>query len=151
MRYMGALACAWLALPAIADVYRWTDAQGQVHYASRPPPSGAARVDLPAATTPPAAPDIDAAQRRERQQRMLDAYEYERGRKQAEAARAAEARAANAARCRSLRTEWRRLSYPGPIYVKRADGGRDYLSDEQREGYKTRLRPAYLEACGEQP
>lgn len=33
-----------LAMPAMAaGVYRWTDAQGNVHYSDQPPPAGAAR------------------------------------------------------------------------------------------------------------
>jgi hypothetical protein len=36
---------------AVADTYKWIDAQGQIHYSDRPPPAGAEKVEvLPAQT-----------------------------------------------------------------------------------------------------
>ena len=101
----------------------------------------------------PAAKDAAAgsAARRARQQRVLEAYEYQRNQKKAEAARAAQARQRAAARCRELHRRWRSLSFPGPVYLSGPDGGRDYLSDEQRAAEKERMRPAYAQACGEEP
>src|SRR5512147_1313366 len=33
---------AWLAaMPAVAETYKWTDAEGKVHYSDRPPPANA--------------------------------------------------------------------------------------------------------------
>jgi len=41
-----ALLCA--ALPAAADVYKWVDSEGKIHYSDTPPAKGAAKtVDLP--------------------------------------------------------------------------------------------------------
>lgn len=56
------------ALPAAAETYKWTDAEGKVHYSDQPPP---ANIKNPAtvtprkrtsnpAPTPPADPDTDA-------------------------------------------------------------------------------------------
>jgi len=138
--------------PAAADVYRWTDAAGQVHYSERPPPQGPAlRLDLPATGSPPAGGDAHAAERRARQQRLLEAFEYERAQQAERAARAAKQRLADAERCRALRQRWGRLSHPGPIYVGRPDGGRDYLDAAQREAEKAGMRPAYRQACGQEP
>jgi len=36
---------------ASAEMYKWTDAQGQVHYSDRPPPSGAEKVEVIPAQT----------------------------------------------------------------------------------------------------
>jgi hypothetical protein len=153
MRCLSIIFCLWLSSPfsAVAEVYRWVDADGQVHYGERPPPQGARRIELPATTESDLEPDREAADRRARQQRLLDAYEYERERKEAAAAEAARSRQADAARCADLQQRWRRLSFGGPVYYRRADGDRDYLSDEQREAAKERLRPAYRAACGELP
>jgi len=41
-----ALAMASLAAPAMADVYRWVDANGKVHYSDTPPPEGAERLSM---------------------------------------------------------------------------------------------------------
>lgn len=151
MRQLLAICALCLAFPAPADVYRWVDDNGQVHYGERPPLEGADRVDLPTREAAPTNQDADAARRRERQQRLLNAYEYERAQKKADAARLAEQQRADAERCRVLQQRWRRLSHGGPVYIRRADGGRDFLSEQQRAAEKTRMRPAYAEACGRPP
>ena len=140
-----------LSLPAVAEVYRWVDPDGQVHYGESPPSEGALKIELPEALESSPEPDRETADRLARQQRLLDAYEHERERKEAAAADASRARQADAARCADLRQHWRRLSFAGPVYYQSPDGGRDYLNDEQREAAKQRLRPAYAAACGEPP
>lgn len=50
MRYLFLIICLVLASAASAEVYRWTDADGQVHYSDRPH-EGAESVDLPKAQT----------------------------------------------------------------------------------------------------
>jgi len=151
MRCLPPVLVLCLVFPAAADVYRWTDADGRVHYGERPPSQGAQRMDLPDAAPAPGADDPDASARRTRQQRLLEAYEYERAQKEAEAARAERERQADADRCRALQQRWRRLSHPGPVYIGRADGGRDYLDEAQREAEKASMRPAYVQACGREP
>ena len=37
------------------------------------------------------------------------------------------------------------------VYIKREDGEREYLSDRQRGAEKARIRPAYAQACGQEP
>jgi hypothetical protein len=147
------LASCLLALPpvAAAEVFRWTDENGRVHYGQRPPPTGAERLDLPQPAAGAAGIDADAAQRRERRRRLLDAYDYEREQKKAQQARETDDRQQAAVRCRKLQQRWRRLNYPRPLYVTGKDGEREYLSDQQREAEKARMRPAYREACGREP
>ena len=42
-----------LAVPAMADIYRWTDDDGQIHFGENPPPGvDAEQVDSPAAPAP---------------------------------------------------------------------------------------------------
>lgn len=45
-----------LALPAMAQMYKWVDANGEVHYSDRPPPSGVKNEKLQMPSEPPAAP-----------------------------------------------------------------------------------------------
>lgn len=141
---------ALLPLAAPADIYRWKDETGQVHYGQRPPPAGADKLELEQRPATRAVPDSQAA-RRARQQRLLEAFAYEREQKRAAAERAARDNRRSAADCRRLQRRWRLLSHPGPVYLANDDGGRDYLSDERRAAAKTDIRPAYLRACGEEP
>lgn len=58
------LAAIVLAAPAWADTYKWTDADGHVHYSDNPPQGvNAQRVDMPALNTmrPPAPPPPSAS------------------------------------------------------------------------------------------
>lgn len=153
-RYRLAWLCLWAMLfasPIFAEgIFRWTDANGLVHYGRRPPAGvTAAPLALPAETSAPA--DVDAAATRDRQQRVLDAYRYERAQKKAANARSEQVRRQRADECRRLQLRWKRLSHGGPIYIKRADGGRDYLSEQERTEHKADMRPAYIAACGEAP
>ncbi len=135
------------------DIYRWTDANGQVHYGPRPPDDARDARDmlLPEAAAPARDGDQQDAQRRERQRRLLETYAYERERKKAAAAESAQREQQRAQRCHAIQARWRRLAFAGPVYIKRADGTRDFLSDEQRAAEQASLRPAYIEACGEGP
>ena len=62
-------------MSATAEVYQWTDANGQVHFGDRPPQDGARTADLPepAATAAPT-----PEERLEKQQKLLHAFEEER-------------------------------------------------------------------------
>ncbi len=151
MRWGVLIGLLLLAGATPAEVYRWTDDQGRVHYGERPPGPEARRIELPPSTTSPVETDREMARRRALQKRLLDSYAYERDRKAAEAVRDAEAQRTKAERCQSLRRRWRRLSYAGPIYFPGPNGQRDYLSEERRATEKQRLRPAYKAACGELP
>lgn len=143
--------CALPAPALAADVYRWTDEAGQVHYGRQPPAGPAKRIDLPSGAAGRDKPQVDEAQRRARQQRLLDAYAYEREQKSLREKRDAQREQQRAQQCQRLQRHWRRLSHPGPIYFNEDEGGRRYLDDVQRAAEKDKLRPAYLEACGEAP
>lgn len=151
VRLLLAIVVMGLVVPAAAAVYRWTDANGQVHYAQRPPPEGGQRLELLSEKGVPAVQGDDLTQRRERQQRLLESFEYEREQRKARAAREADERQQAAQRCLVLQQRWRRLAHAGPVYIRGADGEREFLSDAQRTAEQTRMLPAYREACGQEP
>jgi serine phosphatase RsbU (regulator of sigma subunit) len=140
-----------LATAESAEVFRWTDENGQVHFSQRPPPRDAQRLQLPERAPGHTGSDEELMRRRERERRLLESYEYERSQERAREAREADARQEVAERCTRLQQYWRRLSHPGPVYIRRDDGERDYLSDAQREAEQARIRPAYVQACGREP
>lgn len=150
MRALTFLLCLHCVTPLYADVYRWTDAAGQVHFGERPPPEGAERVELPkpAGSVPR---DREAGERRERQQRMLDSYAHEREQKAAAAAEAAKTREQVERDCRDLQRYWRELNHGGPIYYKGDDDSRDYLDEQRRSAEKARVRATHLKHCGGEP
>ncbi len=134
-----------------AEVYRWTDSNGQVHFSQRPPPVDAEKLELPESGEAPAAADTSLDKRRERQRRVLQSYEYEREQKKAAAAKAEQEKREMAAKCVDMEKRWRRLSHGGPLYYRDDGGEREYLSEQQRADEKARLRPYFKRYCGREP
>ena len=141
-----------LAVPVSAEIYRWIDENGRVHYGERPPHDTAERVQLPREATPTVtAPAADETERRVRQRRMLDAFSHEREQKKAQRAREEKARQRLAQDCERIKRRWKELNYGGPIYYEQPDGGRRYVDDAERAAELDALRPAYRKACGADP
>lgn len=132
-----------------AEIYRWVDSSGQVHFGERPMADDAQRIELPADNRGPGPAVPSDAARRARQQRMLEAFEYDRERKTQQEAEAAQRARRLAAECERARRYWRQLNFPGPIYKTDDNGQRRYLDDAERAAEKDRLRPMYRKVCGE--
>jgi hypothetical protein len=62
-RHLG-LVLVLLPLSAAAQIYRWTDASGQVHFAQKPPATGDYQLLHPELPPPTPAPGVDAIRRR---------------------------------------------------------------------------------------
>jgi len=137
--------------PALADIYRWVDSAGRVHYGERPPVEGAERVELPSSSNGAAASVPSESERWARQQRLLESYEYERTRKAEREAADARRDRERAVQCERLRRYWKTLAFAGPVYVTDDSGERRYLDDTERAAEQARLRPAMERACGRLP
>ena len=65
------LCCACIAGTARAEVYRWTDAEGHVHFADRVEGQAPGKVDAVALPTTAPATDPELQQQRERGKKLL--------------------------------------------------------------------------------
>ncbi|MDD3447643.1 MAG: DUF4124 domain-containing protein [Gammaproteobacteria bacterium] len=121
-----------LAAPAVAGgIYRWTDAQGQVHFGDRPPAGAGEALPLTSRPTPPA-PEPDAGARRARQDRLLRAFETER-RERAEQAAAARAETERRERnCRAARERLAGARSAAYLFRRDGSGERVILDDGER-------------------
>ncbi len=147
----GLLRALLLAVPLVgshtpvvqAEVYRWVDDTGRVHYGDRAPANADAdrvepRVDAPSGAAP--APRVDRT-------RLLEAIEFERNAR-ARAARERREQAAEArARCEKLRDLLAQYERANLIYREGAGGQREYLDDEQRAEAMGRLRAEVRKRC----
>jgi hypothetical protein len=134
------------AVADAAEVYRWTDEAGRVHFGERPPPGGAERIELQQQAAPPPG-DTGMAERRARQQRMLEAFEYERERKRQRALETQQSQQRKDDYCRGLQRRLRFLDHAGPIYLRRDDGTREYLDDGQRAAQRREVEAARQRHC----
>ena len=129
-RILTFLLCSGLATAVTAEVYRWTDASGAVHFSDTPPESGqTARVELRQPVTVPMADNIGQAERirKSRQEvgRLLapaSGDRYRRGQQQARA---------RAARCRKLKQRLERIQGRLRSGYSNSQGNR--LREQKRE------------------
>jgi hypothetical protein len=131
-----------------ADIYRWTDAEGRVHFGERPPQGVGEPVRLPGGHS---APDPALSARRERQQRLLDAYAHERQQREQQAAGVAARERERERRCEVLSGRWQALAWGGPVYIEDEAGARQYVSDEEREQRQRDIASSYARHCAGQP
>jgi len=132
------LALALFILPASADLYKWTDENGKVHYSDQPPPddakqtqtlkeskSAAAAPDA-ASAKPAAAAKTPAEQEMEFRKRRLEAAEAE-----AKAKKEAEATEEKKRNCERANAQVASLQRGGRITRPGPNGEQIYMSDEE--------------------
>lgn len=123
-----AFGAALISAAASAAVYRWVDAQGQVHYGDRPP------VDVRAESIPPALPpgDDGAYQALQDYVRTLEAQRAERAKEAEQQHQKEEHAAARKAECESSRERRSRLERPRQLEYQ-PDGSARRLTEEERQ------------------
>ncbi len=118
-----------LAAPAVAEVYRWVDVQGQVHYEDRSQSQSAGGMH---SYTPPAAATENPQQRMDRTRKLLNAYEVERQQAREQREKQQEAREKRRRNCAIARDNLRQYQSYGSIYRLDQDGNRVYLDEQER-------------------
>ena len=139
-----------LAMPVQAQLYKWVDEQGHVHYGDCPPPE-CEPIEIP----PPPAPAAEEVERaQERLKRMLE-EQRERAeiRRQAEEAerlkREAEERIAayRRSRCQLAQQNLHTLRLGRPVYRIDEKGERVFLDDAERAAEIERMKEDIREYC----
>lgn len=125
---------------ATAEIYRWTDAQGQVHFGQRPA-AGAERVDVR-----PQVVERDEATR-QREQRSEKFFEARREERQVAGERAGQQRAQRERECQGLREELKVLQRGGRYFRTDATGERVYYSENEIEKARQQLASRIRERC----
>lgn len=135
---------AWLvSAPAGAETYKWTDADGKIHYSDQPPPANAKeqttvkprKPSAPATSASPSAsekgetaakPKSYVEQEAEFRKRQVETAEREAADKK-KAAEAAEKKQ----NCEQARGQLKSLESGGRITRTNAQGEREYLNDAE--------------------
>ncbi len=132
-----------LLLPglAAAEIYRWVDAQGQVHFGQRPAGAGAESVEVRPQVVER---DEHTRERLERSERYFDARRQEQA--QASAA-AAEQQARKEQQCAELRRSLEQVPEGFSYYRTEANGERSYYSDEEIDAKRRQLRERLAQNC----
>ena len=155
-RYL-TLALCLLALPAAAELYKWTDENGKVHYSDQPPPASVKKsetikapkpqVAAPAPTTPGAkpatgGPKTAAEQEMEFRKRRLETAEAD-----AKAQKEAQAAADKKRTCDQATAQVTALERGGRVTKPGPNGEQNYLSDQEIAGELAEARKAQAAWC----
>lgn len=131
-----------LLLPALsaAEIYRWTDANGQIHFGEQPG-AGAQRIEVK-----PQVVERDAAtrEREERLRKVLDALSQEQAAVQQ---KQAQKNAKRNEECSKLRQSLAELEQGGVFFSQDAQGERTYYSDQQVEAARSKLAAQLSSNC----
>jgi hypothetical protein len=141
-RALAFLALAMLPLLAAAQVYRWVDDKGQVHYSQVPPPGRDAQPIGP--PPPPAAsPNQDSLNK------SLADDKAAQPERQAEAARLAQVQAEREAQCRQAREQIAILDANPPIRMTTTDdkGNVSRVTEEQHRARRAELQKLADDRC----
>jgi hypothetical protein len=131
-----------LLLPCLAsaEIYRWTDANGRVHFGEAAP-AGAVRVEV---KPPVVQQDAAAAERQQRAERFFQARREEQ---QQAKEKNQEQQTKTAAECRQLREQYAELDHGGTFYKVDAQGERQYYNDAQLDSARSRLKARLAQRC----
>jgi hypothetical protein len=138
-------ASVWNAPLSAGAIYKWTDAQGRVHYSDRPANADSGHVKIRPALQPPQA---DMQERRIRQQKLLRAFDEEREIDQQRAAKAREEKQLRADNCASARQNFEAYRNARYLYDEDAGGERRILSHAERSQATEKMRQAVEYWCG---
>lgn len=148
INYLLAVLAFLVAISARAEVYRWVDESGTVHYGDRPG-SGSQAVEVEHLNTQnaPAVTGEDSDTRDEKRQRVSDMLEEDRLEKNKEKEEKRLERERKKRECNRLKDHQRRLKNTGGVYNLDKDGNRVFLSNEQRKKSEQKLNKWIQKAC----
>lgn len=152
---IGVLVFGASTLAAAGDMYRWVDAQGQVHYSDEPPPAGAKDVKLIRSkgvdpSEQQEADDSEEASTEPSYAEQQAAFEERQARKAEEQAKAEEEKRAAAERkknCDAARSNYNTVTSGGRVMRINADGEREYLSDDELKQQAAEAKKSVDEWC----
>jgi len=134
------LLLAFTPLLALAEIYRWVDAQGQVHFGARPAP-GAEQIQVR-----PQIVERDEATR-EREARTERFFEARRQEQQAAEQLAGEEQARRAGECREWRGQLSKLAKGGRYFRTDANGEHVYYSEDEMNAARRQLASRIDKHC----
>ncbi|MDQ8037716.1 MAG: DUF4124 domain-containing protein [Pedobacter sp.] len=148
---------AFLATPALAELYQWKDENGRVHFSDTKPGSSSANVNTvqqPDAQRPSGRKNADSSNTgssssQERQQRLLQVMKQESEQKEKERQSAERSRQQREAECNKLREHQSSSAGRRLFHTDKKDENGDliYLDDKERAAYDQQIANAIAENC----
>lgn len=134
-----------------ADVYRWVDDKGRVHFGDRSPEGAPAKkVDIPVVKmndTQTSPYQISDAERRQRQQRIVETLSAERTAREEARQKKRDEKAKKEAKCERLRIGLAESKSVNVYYRRNKKGERVFISDKEREELDAAAEKKYQKNC----
>ncbi|KZZ45097.1 hypothetical protein A3759_10845 [Thalassolituus sp. HI0120] len=141
----------WLTAGVVeAQVYKWVDDNGKVHFGDQPPrnkPVAAEKVELKIAPRPTNEPLASEAERVRRQQQLLQTLSQERQQREEKRAKAKVAKERKAALCKRLAAKRDEMLRANAIYTTNENGEREYMDESKGTAYREDLVALYKKEC----
>lgn len=132
-----------MAQSASAQVYRWVDDEGKVHFTDQPPPGeDVERVDVKTSKSSVSGEEV-AEQRRA----QLEALQSEREAREKARADAASERRERKEKCEAARERYNNVVWKKKIHEIDEQGNKTYLSDADEDRVKREAADAVSEFC----
>ena len=129
-----------------AEIYRWTDENGKVHFSDKPVGNKAEKLNI---KEKPALPEATQSRndRKRKTEQYLRARKEERAeidKQEKEKKRLASLKKKN---CSKAKKEYKEIIEAGAVYFKNKDGTRDYLGEERRAKEELRAKKKVKKWC----
>ncbi len=137
-----------VSLPlAQAEIYKWVDDNGQVHYSEKAPDKKRSAEEIHLPKHVPQVTPVSPAQRKQKRDNLLRAFEEERNLRKEARAKKEQDEVRNRKNCIRAKDRLRNYERATVLYNLDEKGDRVYLSDAQRSSAVTSLKSQINKWC----
>jgi hypothetical protein len=148
MKTITLMICLILPATVFAEIYKWTDEQGQVHYGEKPAGNASDSTVVPQHYKQPSTPAPDAKQRLDNMRKWNDARQKERAAEKQKKAELKKQRAEKKQQCVTLENDLADMERGGIAWYNLNEAGeRVYISDQEIESRKNEMRETIKKNC----
>ncbi|MCW9014092.1 MAG: DUF4124 domain-containing protein [Gammaproteobacteria bacterium] len=127
-----------------AEIYKWVDDKGNVHYGDKPTPDGQ-QIDVTKAAAKTG--NLPKQSREDRRQKLLQAMDEDRLEKKNKEAKLNKQKSRQKARCANAKDRLRRYERAGSLYDLDKEGNRVFLSKDERQQATKKLSTSIKKYC----
>jgi len=142
--------CLALTLSAVASaaVYKWVDAQGNVHYSDRPPEGESQVVDIISNPTPRERAAAHTGGQQKQSEATAQTESKQKADRATEQAVSSDVAKSRAKQCEEAKERYRVAIDSHKLYKMGKNGEREYLSDAELSQARLDARRTRDESCG---
>lgn len=129
-----------------ADIYRWTDENGKVHFSDKPVGDKAKKLDIKEQTPAPKSTQ-SGRDRKKKTDQYLRGRKEERAELDRQDEEKKQLKIQRKRECKIAKDKHQEIIEAGAVYFSKKDGSRDYLGEDRRLKEETRLKAEVDKWC----